>query len=150
MLDAFPDRPLTGRIRRVFPSADPTTRLVPVEVALRQDGERIARGGFLARIEFTLGARLGVLLVPASAVVGDANSAAVFVVQDGTALRRTVRTGLNSDGRVEILTGLEAGEPVIVAGNNGLRDGAQVRVVGVGGTVVDDSGAQSASVVEGS
>jgi RND family efflux transporter MFP subunit len=147
-LDAFPGRTLSGRIRRIFPAADPTTRLVPVEVALRQEGERIARAGFLARIELALGARTDVLLVPASAVVGDASSAAVFVVEDGAALRRTVRTGLNSEGRVEILAGLKAGDPVVVAGNNGLRDGAEVRVVGRGGAVLDDSGAQRASAAE--
>jgi RND family efflux transporter MFP subunit len=144
-LDAFPGQPLTGRIRRIFPAADPSTRLVPVEIALRQEGERLARSGFLARIELALGARNNVLLVPASAVVGDAGSAAVFIVQDGTALRRSVRTGLNSEGRVEILSGIKAGDPVVIAGNNGLRDGAEVRVVGQGGTIVDDSGAQRAS-----
>jgi RND family efflux transporter MFP subunit len=145
-LDAFPGRPLTGRIRRIFPAADPATRLVPVEVALRQEGERIARAGFLARIELALGTRDNVLLVPASAVVGDAASAAVFIVQDGTALRRSVRTGMNSEGRVEILSGISPGDPVIIAGNNGLRDGAEVRVVGQqGSTIVDDSGAQRAS-----
>ena len=50
-LDAFPDRPLRGRIRRVFPSADPTTRLVTVEVAprARQPGAaRIPRPGAAA------------------------------------------------------------------------------------------------------
>jgi RND family efflux transporter MFP subunit len=146
LLDAYPNRPLTGRIRRIFPAADPATRLVPVEIALRQDGERIARAGFLARVELALSARTGVLLVPASAVVGDASSSAVFIVQDGAALRRTVRTGLNSEGRVEILSGVAPGDPVIVAGNNGLRDGATVRVVGQGGApVVDDTGAQRAS-----
>lgn len=149
MLDAYPDRPFTGRIRRIFPAADPSTRLVPVEVALRQDGEQLARAGFLARVELALNARTGALLVPASAVVGDASSSSVFVVQDGTALRRAVRTGLNSEGRVEILSGLNEGDPVVVAGNNGLRDGAEVRVVGRGGTVVDDSGAQRASAMGG-
>lgn len=149
-LDAYPERPLTGRIRRIFPAADPATRLVPVEVALRQDGERIARSGFLARIELALGTRTGVLLVPASAVVGDAASAAVFIVQDGTALRRSVRTGLNSEGRVEILSGIQPGDPVVIAGNNGLRDGAEVRVVGQqGGAIVDDSGAQRATAAAG-
>jgi RND family efflux transporter MFP subunit len=144
VLDAFPDRQLTGRIRRVFPAADPATRLVPVEVALRQPGERIARSGFLARVEFALGARNDVLLVPASAVVGDATSSAVFVVQDGTAMRRTVRTGLTSEGRVEILAGVSAGETVVIAGNNSLRDGAQVRVVGQGGVEREKSAADNA------
>src|SRR5690606_32866294 len=38
VFDAFPSRSFTGRIRRIFPSADPTTRLVPVEVALDAAG----------------------------------------------------------------------------------------------------------------
>lgn len=142
LLDAYPGQPLTGRIRRIFPAADPTTRLVPVEVALEQNDQRLARAGFLARVELALGTRENVLLVPASAIVSDVGSSAVFVVEDGTAHRRVVRTGLNSEGRIEILSGVEEGDPVVIAGNNGLRDGAQVRIVGLGGTVIEDTGAQ--------
>lgn len=128
-LDAFPDREFPGRIRRIFPAADPATRLVPVEVALGPRAAELARPGFLARVRFALGTRSGVRLVPASAVVGDAGAPAVFVVREGRALRRTVETGLTSEGRVEIVAGLEPGEVVVVAGNNMLRDGAQVREV---------------------
>ncbi len=128
-LDAYPDRTYKARIRRVFPTADPTTRLVPVEVALGAEAAKVARPGFLARVSFALNARHGVRLVPAAAIVGDAGAPAVFVVQDGRAFRRTVETGLTSEGRVEILAGLQPGEIVIVAGHNTLRDGAQVREV---------------------
>ena len=129
VLDAYPDRRIDGRIRRIFPSADPATRLVPVEVALQGEAASIARAGFLARVDLTLGARSNVLLVPAAAIVGDADAPAVFVHEDGIARRRSVRTGATSEGRVEILSGLAAGEAVITLGNNTLRDGMQVRVV---------------------
>jgi len=102
---------------------------VPVEVALQGEAARIARAGFLARVDLTLGARSNVLLVPAAAIVGDADAPAVFVHEDGIARRRSVRTGATSEGRVEILSGLTAGESVITLGNNTLRDGMQVRVV---------------------
>ncbi len=128
-LDAYPDRRFAARIRRIFPAADPATRLVPVEVALGAEAADFARPGFLARVRFALSARQGARLVPASAVVGDAGAPAVFVVRDGRALRRTVETGLTSEGRVEIVAGLEPGEVVVVAGNNTLRDGVQVRDV---------------------
>ncbi|HEX7118275.1 MAG TPA: efflux RND transporter periplasmic adaptor subunit [Longimicrobiales bacterium] len=128
-LDAYPDRQFEGRIRRIFPAADPTTRLVPVEVALGPNATEFARPGFLARVRFALNARHGARLVPASAIIGDASAPAVFVVRNGTALRRTVETGLTSEGRVEIVDGLEPGEVVVVAGNHTLRDGAQVREV---------------------
>ncbi|MEZ4417344.1 MAG: efflux RND transporter periplasmic adaptor subunit [Gemmatimonadota bacterium] len=132
-LDAFANRELRGRIRRIFPTADPATRLVPVEVALEGEAARLARPGFLARTTFALQAHDGVLLVPASAIVGGSGSAAVFVVEDGHAVRRTVTTGLNSMGRVEVVEGLRSGERVVTAGNNQLRDGAEVRVQTPGG-----------------
>lgn len=128
-LDAFPDRSFRGRVRRIFPTGDPTTRLVPVEVALNAVDAEGVRPGFLARVTFALGTRTGVLLVPASALVGGQGSESVFVVQDERAVRRTVTPGATSEGRVEIIRGLSAGEEVIVAGNNMLRDGAAVRVI---------------------
>ena len=128
-LDAFPGRELRGRIRRIFPSADPTTRLVPVEVALEGESADLARPGFLARVTFALGEREHVLLVPASAVVNGTTSQAVYVVEEGKAHRRDVRTGLISRGQVEIEQGLGEGDVVVTVGNNTLQDGAAVRVL---------------------
>jgi len=130
VLDAYPDRPIVGRVRRIFPTADPTTRLVPVEVALEGEGAQLARTGFLARVSLKLNTTMQARLVPASAVLGSAGSESVFVVELGKARRRPVRTGAMSEGKVEIVSGLEVGEVVVVAGNHALRDGMDVRVVG--------------------
>jgi hypothetical protein len=65
-----------------------------------------------------------------SAVLGAQGAQAVFVVENETAMRRTVTTGLTSRGRVEIVSGLTEGEQVVVIGNNTLRDGMTVRVAG--------------------
>lgn len=132
MLDAYPGRRLTGSIRRVFPAANPETRLVPVEVALDEVSARSARPGFLARVTFRLDARHDVLLVPANALIGGQGSQSVFVVQDERVIRRTVETGLTSEGRVEVLSGLDGSEIVVTAGNNMLRDGAAVRINNAG------------------
>ena len=128
-LDAYRSLSLPGRIRRVFPSADPATRLVPVEVALQTTDASVARPGFLARVTFALGSRDDVLLVPAGALVAGDGSPAVFVVEADRAVRRTVSTGLTSEGRVEVVAGLRAGERVITKGNSMLRDGMSVRVL---------------------
>lgn len=132
MLDAYPGRPLAGAIRRVFPSADPNTRLVPVEVAFDAASARVARPGFLARVTFRLSAHDNVLLVPAAALVGGQGSQSVYVVENDRAIRRTVETGLTSSGRVEIVAGLDGSEMVVTAGSNQLRDGAAVRISNTG------------------
>ena len=129
-LDALPNRQLAGRIRRIFPVGDPTTRLVPVEVVLDAQSAQVARPGFLARVTFDLTTSNNVLLVPVSAVLGGQGSQAVFVVENNTAVRRTVSTGLTSQGRVEVVSGLSDGEQVVVTGHNDLRDGMTVRAVG--------------------
>jgi membrane fusion protein (multidrug efflux system) len=141
-LDAFPNRDLRGRIRRIFPTADPATRLVPVEVVLDGEAARIARAGFLARVTFDLASSDNVLLLPVSAVLGGQGSQAVFVVDDNnTATRRTVVTGLTSRGQVEIVSGLAEGEKVVITGQNALRDGMTVRVAGQGGSGAAEQGA---------
>jgi membrane fusion protein, multidrug efflux system len=129
MLDAFPGRTFPARVRRIFPTADPTTRLVPVEVALSGPQATAIRPGFLARVTFAVGAHHNVLLVPAAALVGSGGTPSVFVLENGTAVRRTVTTGLTSEGRVQIVAGLVAGDRVVTRGNNMLRDGMGVRVV---------------------
>lgn len=127
-LDALPGADLIGRIRRIFPAADSTTRLVPVEIALAGTAAGEVRPGFLARVRFSLAPRAGVLTVPAPAVLEAASGSAVFIVDDGRAVRRRVQRGETYEGRVEIRSGLSPGDTVVVAGNAELRDGAEVRL----------------------
>jgi RND family efflux transporter MFP subunit len=128
-LDAFPATRLEGRVRRVFPSADPQSRLVPVEVALgpRPRGVDL-KPGFLARVEFPLERRAGVLAMPAAAVgVGSAGSF-VYIVADDTLALRDVTLGMATEGWVEVKAGLTEGERVVVSGHSNLRPGAPVQV----------------------
>ncbi|HEU4830137.1 MAG TPA: efflux RND transporter periplasmic adaptor subunit [Gemmatimonadales bacterium] len=143
-LDALPGRTLPGRIRRIFPSGDPTTRLVPVEVVLTGAAAREARPGFLARVRFQLDPRSGVLMVPAGALVDDAGGSAAFLIGQGRARRRPVERGEIYQGRVEITQGLAVGDTVAVAGVTTLRDGAQVRIVDAPSLVGPEAGQTSA------
>ena len=128
-LDALPGQPVQGRIRRVFPSADTVTRLVPVEVALSGTSARQVRPGFLARVNIALDPRTNVLMVPAGALLQDPNGSVVYLVQGGKATRRNVRRGVSYQGQVEIVEGIAAGDTVIVAGNTMVREGSAVRVI---------------------
>jgi membrane fusion protein, multidrug efflux system len=128
-LDAYPDAPIEGRVRRVFPSADATSRLVPVEVALGALPNGVAaRPGFLARVTFQLDRRLGALVVPAAAVGVGEEGQFVYVVDADSLVRKPVTLGLSVEGMVEVRNGLAAGERVVTSGHTNLRPGARVRV----------------------
>jgi RND family efflux transporter MFP subunit len=130
-LDAYPQARIEGRIRRIFPSADPGSRLVPVEVAMGAVPEGVeARPGFLARVDFALDLRRGVLAVPASAVGILDQRNFVYLVAADTLARREVETGLTAGGWIEITSGLQEGDRVVSSGHTNLRQGLRVRVSG--------------------
>ncbi|NIV18492.1 MAG: hypothetical protein GWN47_08820, partial [Woeseiaceae bacterium] len=64
------------------------------------------------------------------------NRAVVYVVEDGSAIRRLIRTGIQSGENVEVLSGLEEHEQIVVTGQGSLRDGSRVFAsIGAGGPV---------------
>lgn len=128
-VDAFPGERFSGRIRRIFPTADSVSRMIPVEVALSGASAARLRPGFTARATFQLDVRDDAILVPARAVMGAAGNQAVMIVQEGKPARRAVRTGAEVSGKVEILSGIAKGDTIIVVGANGLREGAPIRIV---------------------
>jgi membrane fusion protein, multidrug efflux system len=129
VLDAYPTATVKGRVRRVFPSADAQSRLVPVEVALGAFPEGVvARPGFLARVSFQLDRRPGALVIPASAIGVGEEGQFVYVVDADSLQRRSVSLGMSAEGFVEIQGGLTAGERVVTSGHTNLRPGSRVRV----------------------
>jgi multidrug efflux pump subunit AcrA (membrane-fusion protein) len=124
-LDAFP-RVSRVRAARV-PSADPQSRLVPVESRWAASPRRRSEAGFLARVEFALERRAGVLACRRPRWVGSAGSF-VYVVADDTLALRDVTLGVASEGWVEVKAGLTEGERVVVSGHSNLRPGAPVQV----------------------
>lgn len=128
-VDALPGETFSGRIRRVFPSADSVSRMIPVEVAISGAASARLRPGYTARSTFSLSARDDAILVPARAVQGAAGNQSVFLVRDGAPVRRVVRVGSDVEGKAEILEGVQVGDTVIVAGANEVREGGRIRIV---------------------
>jgi RND family efflux transporter MFP subunit len=146
-LDALPGVPLRAWVRRIFPSADAQTRLVPVEVALTRAPAGVSvRPGFLARARFALERRSDRLVVPAAAVGAGAAGTYVYVVESDTLSRRPIATGMTSEGVVEVTQGLAAGELVVTSGQVNLRPGTRVMITG--GDIPDSAARARDRVVE--
>lgn len=130
-LDAFPDiANITGRISRISPVADSTSRLVTVEVTIPNPDSRIG-SGLLARVKFIPpgGERI---IVPVSTLETGTEENTIFVVkqenEQATVVARSVKVGKESQGQVEILSGLEENEPFVVASDRPLTTGQAVRL----------------------
>jgi len=69
------------------------------------------------------------IVVPEEAIVFQAAQTYVFVAEDGTARRRAVETGQRRDGMIAVMSGLSAGDEVVVRGLQQVRDGMPLNVL---------------------
>jgi RND family efflux transporter MFP subunit len=113
----------TGQIAEIAPAADPMTRTSEVKIDLRHDPA--LRSGQFARITLPIDSA-PTLLIPQSAVVPFGQMDKVFVLEDGRAQLRLVRTGATSGDQVEILAGIRPGDTIIVDNNALLVSGQTV------------------------
>lgn len=126
-LDAYPEKRFAGRVVRLYPYLDTRTRTRIVEVSLTDVPTLLP--GMFARVNLEQSTIPDAITVPAYSVLAAPGGKSIaFVVQDGKAVRRAVETGVEKDGRVRIVSGLEACDKLIVAGHEKLKDGASVKV----------------------
>lgn len=114
--------PVAGTIEEMSAAADAVSRTVLVKVALPAGS---ARSGQFARLLAPAGTGEAIV-VPDAAVTRFGQMERVFVVDQGRASLRLVKTGRTDAGRTEILSGLAGGETVVVAPPAALRDGQPV------------------------
>lgn len=116
----------SGVVRIVTPEIDPQTRVGLARISLAAGSG--LRPGMFARAAIQVGAQPA-LTVPQSAVIFRADKSGVYVVDRASHVRfRPVRTGARVGARVEALSGLVAGERIVVQGAGFLADGDLVRV----------------------
>ena len=126
---AYPDQPFRGKIDTIDPVVDPQSRAVTVRALLPNPDGKL-KPGMMLTVGIETAPRLS-LSVPELAVIGEGDVRYVYVLgPDNQARRVEVRTGLRSEGRIEILEGLRPGQQVVGEGVVKLSEGMKVRVAG--------------------
>ena len=130
--DAYPGRSFAARVTRVAPyvlDVEEQNRTFEVEVELGDAAfARTLLPGTSADVEIVLDARDSVLRVPSYAII---EGSRVLVARDGALASRQVATGLRNWEFVEVLSGLDAGDPVVVSLDRAeVREGARARIAG--------------------
>lgn len=136
-LDAYPDTAFRGAVRQVVPTADRQRATVQVKVSIADRDPRILPE-MGAKVDFlepdstgpaTAGAvAKPVIRVPAAAVKVDGGTSVVWVVREGKLVRRPVQTGPVSGGFLEVRSGLNGGEQLLVGGVESPAEGMRVKV----------------------
>jgi membrane fusion protein (multidrug efflux system) len=130
---AWPEETFPGEVYFVAPSLDPQSRRLLLKAWVPNPSLRL-RPGMFANVQAELARRENVLSVPESALVQAMDGTFVWRLQtDGTAARVPVEVGLRQSGRIEIVSGLAAGDRVVSAGTHKVAPGVPLEVV-QGGT----------------
>lgn len=119
------DRTLDLRVSEIVPAVDAASRAYTVKIDL--PALPALRSGVFGRAAFQLGSR-SLLEIPAEAVTERGQLQSVLVAGGGVARARLITTGQRVKDRVEVLSGLSAGEKLIFPLPPGLADGARVEV----------------------
>jgi len=123
--DAYPGRIFFGRVAAIGSRIDAVTRAVSVRALIDNADEALKPGMFLL-VELGVSIRHQAVIIPEEAVVANGTQQYVFIVDEGQARQSSVELGQRMAGEVEVVSGVLAGEAIIVGGVQKVRDGASV------------------------
>lgn len=128
-VDAIEKEKFEGQVSLIHPTLDPVSHTFTVEISVSNNDLRL-RPGMFARVKMSFGTNERPLLSDRAVLkqVGS-NARYVFVEKDGKAVYSLVELGVRINDKYEIISGLNAGDRVIVEGNSGMIDGTEVEVV---------------------
>lgn len=114
-VSAFPDDTFSGKLSFISSSVDPVARVLPVKVEVTNQGRKLRPGMFAELAVETAEPTYGITL-PKDAVLADKGHYLVYVEKDGVYAPTPVEIGNSYGDKIEIRSGLSAGEPVVIRG----------------------------------
>lgn len=138
-VDAVPGQTFDATIYAINPMIDVNGRALQIRARMDNKDARL-RPGLFARINIKGLTQRDVVMIPESAVLPKGGETFVFLVEQGKAVERRVKLGQRVNAEVEILEGLNAQASVVTAGQQKLREGAQVEPVPSGADAAKSGG----------
>jgi multidrug efflux pump subunit AcrA (membrane-fusion protein) len=134
-LDAYPNDRFRGRVSEISPVIDVASRTMRIKVNVDNPGDKL-KAGMFANVKIITEEKNNVITVPETAVLQRGNEQFIYKIENDPtdasfkiAKRTTVTTGLNIDNMMEITSGLEAGDQIVVRGQTTFSDGSRVNII---------------------
>lgn len=117
-----------GSVKLINPRIDVQTGTVKVTVEVLDESLRLKPGMFV-EVRIAIGMKENVLVIPRKAILYKQNKTYVFVLNQNQVSQREILLGLSEEDYVEVTSGLDRGEVIVVVGVEGVKDGQRVDVV---------------------
>lgn len=117
----------SGKVYAFEPSIDASTRSLKIRAQASNSGNVLKPGAF-AKIELVLAKNESAIMIPSQAIVPVLKGQQVFIKQNGKAVAVPIETGLRNETMVQVLSGLNKGDSVVVTGVLGLREGVDLKI----------------------
>ena len=127
--DAYPDEEFTGKLVNISPIIDRTSQTCDIEIEVSNPDQRLKPGMF-TRVELTVSENKTALVIPSDSFIKEGEDNYVFVADNGKAIKKKVTLGISDGIKTEVISGLNPGEQLIIAGQSTLKDGMSVTLPG--------------------
>lgn len=124
----LPDDTLKGMVKEVSPAIDPSTRTFKVFLYI-DNPDLILKPGMFVKAEVVVARKDSVLVIPMDIILSSQRGKTVYIVRNGIAHRRSISTGLENPDKVEVLSGLEENDRLIIKGFETLRNRSKVKII---------------------
>jgi HlyD family secretion protein len=123
--DVYSNESFTGKVTKISPVIDRASQTSDIEVEAPNPDYKLKPGMFTS-VEMTVRENKNVPIIPIEALVREGGEDFVYVIEDGKAASKKVTIGINDSIKLEVLSGLKAGDEFIMAGKYNLRPGMSV------------------------
>jgi len=125
-IEGLPEK-FFGKVFAIEPKIDPTTRSLDIRAVCPNKSEKIYPGSF-AKVELSLSKSENTIMIPTEAIIPDLKSQKVYLMKSGKAVPSIVETGTRTDTKIEIISGVNAGDTVITTGILQLKPDINVKL----------------------
>jgi HlyD family secretion protein len=129
--DAYPGKEFSGIVRKLSPIIDRDSQTCDIEIEAQNPDQKLKPGMFV-RVELTISESKVAPVVSKEAILIDGNDSFVYVADNDKAVKKMVTTGISDGVKTEIVSGLNAGDNIIITGLSSLNDGASISISGKG------------------
>ena len=124
-VDSWPNEKFTGRVTKVSPVVDLSTRTAPIEITIENKDHRL-KSGMFAKVSLVLEVRNNVPVIIREAIMGRDPDNYVYVVENNRAVLKKISLGIRQGPYFEVRQGLKDGDAVVIMGQQMLIDGIRV------------------------